>query len=159
TFLMSFAFAPCLVGAPADVSFSQPAPSVEAYDFLEIAAQVERPDVGNPFTEAALTGSFGKVGEQKRIPVDGFCDSTNGAIFRIRFMPSAAGDYAYTLAYRQGNFEKTHSGTFNATPSRRKGPIRVDPKYPWHFIWEGTGEHYYFNGTTAFWLMGWREDR
>jgi hypothetical protein len=35
----------------------------------------------------------------------------------------------------------------------------VDPEYPWHFIWEGTGEHYFFNGTTAFWLMGWREER
>jgi hypothetical protein len=35
----------------------------------------------------------------------------------------------------------------------------VDPKYPWHFIWEGTGEHYFFNGTTAFWLMGFKEER
>src|SRR5205085_10728633 len=25
--------------------------------------------------------------------------------------------------------------------------------------WESTGEHYFFNGTTAFWLMGWREER
>ena len=39
------------------------------------------------------------------------------------------------------------------------GPIRVDPEYPWHFLWEGTGEHYFFNGTTAFWLMGWRDER
>ena len=35
----------------------------------------------------------------------------------------------------------------------------MNPQYPWHFIWEGTGEHYYFNGTTAFWLMGWRDER
>jgi hypothetical protein len=35
----------------------------------------------------------------------------------------------------------------------------VDPQYPWHFIWEGTREHYFFNGTTAFWPMGWREER
>src|SRR3989441_9363000 len=27
------------------------------------------------------------------------------------------------------------------------------------YIWEGTGEHYFFNGTTAFWLMGWRDER
>src|SRR4029077_8856474 len=37
--------------------------------------------------------------------------------------------------------------------------LRVDPQYPWHFIWEGTGEHYFFNGTTAYWLMGWRDDQ
>jgi hypothetical protein len=44
-------------------------------------------------------------------------------------------------------------------PIVAKGPIRVDAKYPWHFVWEGTGEHYFFNGTTAFWLMGWRDER
>src|SRR4029077_653627 len=36
--------------------------------------------------------------------------------------------------------------------------LRVDPQYPWHFVWEGTGEHYFFNGATAYWLMGWRDD-
>ena len=50
------------------------------------------------------------------------------------------------------------TGSFTATDGHRRGPIRVDPKYPWHFIWEGTGEHYFFNGTTAFWLVGWRDD-
>jgi hypothetical protein len=35
----------------------------------------------------------------------------------------------------------------------------VDKSYPWHFVWEGTGEHYFFNGTTAFWIAGWRDDR
>ena len=157
--LATFAFVPRLVAAPASVAFSQPAASVEAYDYVEIVAQVERPDAGNPFTDAGLSGSFGKAGAPEQIRVDGFCDSSDGGVFRIRFMPSSAGDYAYAVAYRQGNFEKTHTGTFRATPGRRKGPLRVDPKFPWHFVWEGTGEHYFFNGTTAFWLMGWREDR
>jgi hypothetical protein len=35
----------------------------------------------------------------------------------------------------------------------------VDPDHPWHFIWEETREHYFFNGTTAFWLMGWRDEQ
>ncbi|HUH62224.1 MAG TPA: DUF4038 domain-containing protein, partial [Terracidiphilus sp.] len=34
----------------------------------------------------------------------------------------------------------------------------VDPQYAWHFLWQGTGEHYFFNGTTAYWLVGWRDD-
>ncbi len=62
-------------------------------------------------------------------------------------------------ANRQGSFETNSTGTFKASEGHRRGPIRVDPKYPWHFIWEGTGEHYFFNGTTAFWLAGWKEDR
>ena len=39
------------------------------------------------------------------------------------------------------------------------GPIRIDPQNRWHFIWQGTGEHYFFNGTTAYWLIGWRDDQ
>jgi hypothetical protein len=30
---------------------------------------------------------------------------------------------------------------------------------PWHFVWEGTGEHYFMNGTTAFLLMGWQDEK
>ncbi len=41
----------------------------------------------------------------------------------------------------------------------RRGPIRVDSQNRWHFIWEGTGEHYFFNGTTAYWLIGWNDDK
>ena len=76
--------------------------------------------------------------------------------------PPSPGDYTYSVVYRQGGFEKTWQGSFQAAAApgpAPRGPIRVDPQYPWHFIWEGTGEHYFFNGTTAFWLMGWRDER
>ena len=104
-------------------------------------------------------GWFEKTDGSKRLEVEGFCDSPDGSLFRIRFMPSTAGDYRFSATYKQGSFEKTQNGTFHAVASRRRGPLRVDPKYPWHFIWEGTGEHYFFNGTTAFWLVGFKEDR
>jgi hypothetical protein len=148
-----------LTAAPAGVSFSQSATEIEAYDFIEVTASVATPDAANPFTGAVLSGSFGKAGGGERLAVTGFCDAADGSVFRIRFMPSSPGEYTYSLSYRQGAFEKSHTGTFQATDGRRRGPIRVDPKYPWHFLWEGTGEHYFFNGTTAFWLMGWQEDR
>jgi hypothetical protein len=148
-----------LAAAPVDVSFSQSATRVERYDFVEVSATVAMPDAGNPFTGASLTGSFSLRGTSESSHVDGFCDAAAGSIFRIRFMPQAAGDYTYSVVYRQGNFEKTWQGAFEAMASKRRGPIRVDPRYPWHFIWEGTGEHYFFNGTTAFWLMGWRDER
>jgi hypothetical protein len=148
-----------VLGAPSKVAFSQPAETVEAYDFVEITLNVTSPDAKNPFTDVVVEGQVGKVGDGLRLSVDGFCDSADGSIFRIRFMPAVPGDYAYSVTYRQGSFEKTHTGTFRASAGHRRGPIRVDPKYPWHFIWEGTGEHYFFNGTTAFWLMGWRDER
>jgi hypothetical protein len=157
--LLALAMPPVCSAAPRDVTFSQSAASVEAYDFVEITASVAGADARNPFTDAALAGTFGKNSSAMRLSVDGFCDSADGRVFRIRFMPPAAGDYSYSIAYRQGTFEKTHAGTFRATDAHRRGPIRVDPAHPWHFVWEGTGEHYFFNGTTAFWLMGWRDER
>jgi hypothetical protein len=74
-------------------------------------------------------------------------------------MPPAPGDYKYSIEYRQGRQTSTSTGTFHATSGHRRGPIRVDPQHRWHFIWEGTGEHYFFNGTTAYWLMGWSDDK
>ena len=159
TCLVALALASSLLAAPREVSFSQPAVGAEAYDFVDLAIHVAGADAANPFTDAAVRGWFEKTGEGKRLEVDGFCDSPDGSLFRIRFMPSVAGDYNYSVTYRQGGFEKTQTGTFRAVASHRRGPLRVDPEYPWHFIWEGTREHYFFNGTTAFWLVGWKEDR
>jgi hypothetical protein len=119
---------------------------------------VNGPDARNPFTDATVRGYFSKAGEPTRTAVDGFCDSQDGSVFRIRFMPPSPGDYMYSITYQQGGFEKTQTGTFRATDGHHRGPIRVDTQYPWHFIWQGTGEHYFFNGTTAFWLMGWRDE-
>jgi hypothetical protein len=142
-----------------EVVFSQPAATVTAYDFVEVSLQVSTPVAGNPFTEAVVTGWFGIAGAGERLNVDGFCDSADGTVFRIRFMPSKPGDYAYSVKYAEKGFEKTHEGTFHTSAGGRRGPVRVDPEHPWHFIWEGTREHYFFNGTTAFWLMGWRDER
>jgi hypothetical protein len=144
--------------APREITFSQSSPSVEAYDFVEIVIQVSPPDLRNPFTEAFVAGSFAKAGSTDRAKVDGFCDSADGTVYRIRFMPSQPGDYSYVVTYRQGDSDKTYSGTFRSLDGRRRGILRVDPNYPWHFQWEGTSEHYFFNGTTAFLMMGWQDE-
>ena len=140
------------------VSFSQSTQTIEAYDFVEVSAKVSWPHASNPFTDAALKGWFESADGSKRWSVEGFCDSMDGSVFRIRFMPSSAGDYKYFVEYQQGGGSAMSTGTFHASDGHRRGPIRVDSEHPWHFIWEGTREHYFFNGTTAFWLMGWSDD-
>jgi len=145
--------------APGAIVFSQSAPAVEVWDFVEVTVRVESPKARNPFVEASVAGSFGKLGSRLRLNVAGFCDSPDGSIFRIRFQPASPGDYAYSVNYSEAGFGKSHEGTFRATDGHRRGPVRIDPQYPWHFLWAGTGEHYFFNGTTAFWLMGWRDER
>ncbi|HET7840496.1 MAG TPA: DUF5060 domain-containing protein, partial [Terriglobia bacterium] len=62
-------------GAPLNVTFTQSAETVEAYDFVEVTLNVASPDAKNPFTDVVVEGQFGKAGETKRLHVDGFCDS------------------------------------------------------------------------------------
>ena len=143
---------------PSHVDFSQSKQVLDAYDFVELETRVSSPHAPNPFTDASLKGVFSTADGSKHWQVDGFCDSDDGSVFRIRFMPPAAGDYTYSVEYQQGWSHRTSSGSFHVTDGHRRGPIRVDAQNRWHFVWEGTGEHYFFNGTTAYWLVGWRDD-
>ncbi|HXY01642.1 MAG TPA: DUF5060 domain-containing protein [Candidatus Limnocylindrales bacterium] len=157
-FIIGFLSSP-LVAAPREVSFNVPRSTVESYDVFELSASVSSPDAANPFNDVSFEGDFSLPAAGKSWHVSGFCDSADGSTFRIRFMPSTPGAYTFVVVFTQGAFSKTFRGEFQATPAHRRGPLRVDPQYPWHFIWEGTGEHFFFNGTTAYWLLGWKEDR
>jgi hypothetical protein len=149
---------PVLTETLKPVVFSQSAASVAVFDFVEITGNVASPAVKNPFVEASLTGFFSQEGSSEGTSADGFCDSTDGSVFRIRFMPSKAGVYKFHVTLKTGDVAESYSGTFTASDQHRRGPLRVDPAYPWHFVWEGTGEHYFFGGTTAYWLMGWKDE-
>ena len=141
------------------IEFSLSAESVDCYETLEVSIRVDNPTAKNPFTDVFVSGWFKRVEGQDGLRVNGFCDSPDGRVYRIRFMPSNPGLYAFSVEFWQNDLNKIYRGTFEAKNSGRRGPIRADPKYPWHFVWEGTGEHYYLNGTTAFLLMGWTDER
>ena len=141
------------------VAFSQSAGELKAYDFVEVTAQVSSPRPRNPFIDGVFRGTFTRASDGHHWEVEGFADAEDGSIYRIRFMPSSPGEYSYSVSYRQGWLSRTSTGKFHANDGRLRGPIRIDPQNRWHFIWEGTGKHYFFNGTTAFWLLGWRDDK
>ena len=143
-----------LHGSPQEITFSQSAQTIDTYDFIEIRLDVKGPDARNPFTEAVVQGWF-ESDDGRRVRAEGFCDSADGSVLRIRFMPTKPGVYRYSVKYNQDSYEDAHNGSFTAKDSRRRGLLRVDKDHPWHFIWEGTGEHYFWNGTTTYWLMGW----
>ncbi len=148
------AMSPLPVGAaPQGVDFSAGG-EVECYDVFEVTLKVARADAANPFTDVVVEGEFARDGA-KPLRVEGFCDAADGSVFRIRFMPRQPGQHRYSVRYRQGAYEATHAGTFAVRKGTRRGPVRVDPEYPWHFLWEGSGEHYFWNGTTAYFLAGW----
>ncbi|HUI65730.1 MAG TPA: DUF5060 domain-containing protein [Bacteroidota bacterium] len=159
---IAFLFIACvqmMVGSSHDVSFTASNDSVAAFDYIEISATVIAPIVSNPFTEATLTGTFVNRGTGEKWSVGGFADSDDGSEYRIRFMPPMPGAFDYEVTFKDKALQKTFTGTLRAFDGHRRGLLRVDPKYRWHFIWSGTGEHYFFNGTTAYWLMGWKDER
>ena len=155
--LVVLSTATMVCAAPPGVSFVPSAQNVDCYDFVEITVNVDRPDVGNPFTEASVEGYFTPAGGPP-VKVEGFCDSPEGRVFRLRFMPTRPGEYSYSAVYRQGEYQAAHAGKFTAAEDGRRGLIRVDKEHPWHFLWEGTGEHYFWNGTTTYWLLGWDDE-
>ncbi|BFU93476.1 MAG: hypothetical protein NTNFB02_01980 [Nitrospira sp.] len=127
---------------------------------MDIQINVASSTAKNPFKDVFVTGTLKKNNHQAgNVTVEGFCDSHDGTVFRVRFMPVEPGEYGYTVTYWQDNLQRVHSGNFKAVHGGRRGMIDVDPEYPWHFIWNGTGEHYFLNGTTAFLLMGWEDEK
>ena len=121
-----------LLAVPADVSFTKPAAQVARFDFVEITATVSTPDATNPFEDASMSGSLETADGSHHWAVDGFCDAADGALFRIRFMAAAAGDYTYSVALQQGDYRREHRGVFRAVDAHRRGILRVDPAYPFH---------------------------
>ena len=148
-----------LVQSPFQMRLQQSAARVELYDYLEIAVMPSPVDVSHPFDDASLIGRFELQGGNRHWDFEGFCDSDDGSVYRIRFMPQLAGTYRYSLQFRIGNALQMGNGSFEVVKGNRRGPIRIDSQYPFHFVWEGTGEHYFFNGTTAYWLMGWSDEK
>jgi Protein of unknown function (DUF4038)/Domain of unknown function (DUF5060)/Putative collagen-binding domain of a collagenase len=141
------------------VTASRSAATIECYDFFQLTLQVDQPVAKNPFRDVNVSARFTSVDQGEQFLLDGFCDDPNGTTFRVRFMPSNPGDYTYSVTYRRDHFEYACEGTFKARDVKRRGILRVDTNYPWHVIWEGSSEHCFLNGTTAFLLMGWNNEQ
>jgi hypothetical protein len=146
-----------LPATPALFQALQSSPSVECFDHVEVTVGLERPDAANPFTDVRVTGEFTREGGSS-VRVEGFCDAEDGSLFRVRYMPSQPGKYRYMVRLQQGQFSFEHEGRFTATAGRRPGPVRVDPEHPFHFVLDGTGEHWFWNATTAYQLLAWDDD-
>jgi Protein of unknown function (DUF4038)/Domain of unknown function (DUF5060) len=142
---------------PFNIAFSSNS-SIEVYNYWEGSMVLKKNASQNPFTETKIIGKFTDDKNQTTI-IDGFCDSQDGLISKIRFMPTHAGKYQYQIIYQQGQKEENISGEFTAQTSNQKGILRVDKENPWHFVWEGSGEHFFWNATTTYWMLGWKDEK
>ncbi len=129
-----------------------PAPTVvDRYGIFEAVLQVEGLVVKNPFTDVTLSGDFSPE-EGDTVIVRGFCDSSKGSLFRVRFSPQKACEYSYVITYTDSTGSQQFSGEFTSVEKGRKGFIRVDPDYPNHFMFENGG-HPFICSKTA-WVIG-----
>ena len=141
-------------GGSAAVRFTPSARSVNTYDYFEVRVDVSSPSSANCFTEATLKGEF-RVEGAAPVTVEGFCDALDGTVYRIRYLPAKPGMYSYSVHLTAPSAEGTASGKFKVKDSGSPGIVRVDKDYSFHFIYEGTGGHFFWNSTTAYALVGW----
>jgi hypothetical protein len=131
---------------------------VDIYDHIELEIEKTGDVPENPFTGVEIQGLF-TDSNGKTDTLEGFCDDEKGIIYRVRYMPRVTGKFKYRLLIRSDEKPVELSGNFNVLYSSRKGPVQVDPLFPWHFVYAGTDQHYFWNATTAYWMMGWKDDR
>jgi len=125
---------------------------VPRYGLFEAAIRVANPVAHNPFTEATFEGTFTSPGG-KRATADGFCDSADGTLFKVRFCPSQVGACRYELTYTDRAGKQTLKGRFNCANTHNPGPVIADPQAPQHFIYAGSSKHFYHLGITAYHLL------
>src|SRR5262249_48396159 len=118
--LLTAALTLCAAVSPA------PAAEVEQWGLFELT--LRGPAGGNPFADVELSATFTR-GETK-VRVGGFYDGDG--TYRVRFMPGAAGEWAYTTASNRPELDGK-SGTLTATKPApgNHGPVRVRDTY--HF--------------------------
>lgn len=101
---------------------------------------------GNKYKDVKLHGVF--RGPTQTIDIDGFWNG--GDVWKIRMMPTEAGQWTYTLSGSHNAFSK--SGSFTVVQSAKKGHIRANPDHPYTFMWDD-GTPWMWHGETSWRLF------
>ncbi len=120
---------------PRTVTIDPPPTLVDRYALFEAVVHVTGVLAKNPFTQVTVSASVTPDGHEA-IAVKGFCDSSRGDLFRVRFCPQKAADYSFTITYQDSAGREEFTGRFASIEAGRKGFIRLDPAYPNHFMYE-----------------------
>lgn len=111
------------------------------------------PSGGNPFTEVRLSARFSF--RHRVVEADGFYDGDG--VYRVRFMPDAAGSWSYTTVSNVTELDG-HGGAFEVSPASEgnHGPVRAAGT---GFVY-ADGTPYLPFGTTAYhWTHDLDEER
>lgn len=153
--LFFFTFAPS--SAAQSVKWSVSASELDAFDLLEVQLITISSKSENPFKITQLSGTFTGPGNET-ISVSGFCDASDGSRFKLRFMPTKEGEYTYSLTFIQSEKKYNYQNRLRVNRGKRNGSLAIDPLNPAHFIYRNTGQHFFWNSTTTYWMLGWKDE-
>ena len=121
------------------------------YEIVEISLSVTEPSAQNPFRDVSISAVF-TTPSADQIQINGFCDSSDGTLFRLRFTPSQSGTYSYQITYQDPAGNEQFPGHFNVNSAgSRKGFITADTEYPTRFKFTNGG--YPFICSKTAWLI------
>ena len=131
---------------------------ISKYEIHETTVRI-KPDLNvNPFKETLLKGEYiGPDGISTK--VNGFCDSSDGSIFKIRFTPQKEGTYVFDLVLTYAGKHIEASGKFDVVIGEHNGFILKDPNDSRRLM-TSDGSKPYFLSKTAWLLLGssrWKE--
>lgn len=145
------------IALAADTQIQTSLTDVPLFEHTEITLTRREPLKGNPFVDANLRATL-TLPDGKVETADGFCDSEDGTVFRLRFMPRTVGEHRWALRFQDGTEVEERGGSFRAIASKTPGMVVVDPVHPWHFMRSGSGEPFLYNSTTTYFLLGWQDE-
>jgi hypothetical protein len=132
--------------------------SLGNYEMQEITvATPPSPAGSNPFMDTKVSATFINP-QQQETTVEGFCDEPQGRTYKIRFMPRIPGSYSFSVSLLRGKKRETRNGNFTVTASKNRGLLQVDPAHPTHFLFSQDSSHFFWNGTTTYWMLGWKDE-
>jgi hypothetical protein len=127
--------------------------SVSRFDVAEFVLRVDSPPFSNPFTDVSITGTF-HAPRTTPIVAQGFADSADGSVFRVRFSPELGEtEYDYHIRFSSPAGMKIFQGKLRSESSDRPGPVIVAPWNPKHFVHAGSKQPFYHLGYTAYHLV------
>jgi hypothetical protein len=127
------------------------APAARQWAVHEIALTAQG-KYANPYTDVTVTATFAGP-EGRKLTARGFWDG--GAAFKVRFTPTAPGDWKYDITSSPADAGLTAAGSFRAAPAAPgdHGFVRRDPDHPLFWV-RDDGHRYFMLGQTYYELVG-----
>jgi hypothetical protein len=94
----------------------------------------------NPYKDVTLSATFNGPGGEE-LTLESFWDGGN--TWKVRMAPTKVGTWTYTTTSSDDQLNGT-TGTFETVSSDKKGFIKVNPDYPYSFMYD--------DGTPFFWM-------